>query len=67
MIGISKSDEFCRCQSCNKEKEITDIKVLNPSGQGAEIHLCKECRMELAKLIVTYEADPGSLLHIKKS
>ena len=67
MIGITKSDEFSRCQCCNKKKEVMDIKILNPSGQGVNIHLCKDCRMELAKLIVTYEASPDSLLHIKKS
>lgn len=66
MIGISKSDKFCRCQSCNKKKGIMDIKVLNLSGQGENIHLCTECRMELAKLIVTYEVNSDSLLHIKK-
>ena len=66
MIGMSKTDMLCCCQCCNKKEKVMDIKILNPLGQGAEIHLCKECRMELAKLIVTYEADPSSLLHINK-
>lgn len=52
MISISKSDEYTRCQCCGKDKKISDVQILNPLRQGVEIHLCKECCIEIGKLLV---------------
>ena len=52
MISISKADSFTRCQCCGKDKRISDVQILNPLRQGVEIHLCKECCIEIGKLLV---------------
>lgn len=54
MIDIVKQDYRQMCNACHSNNDVKEL-YFRASNQGVVVALCKECRNELKKLLVSEE------------